>query len=67
MRWGSDSPTEGFLNVATGSAVNIARRNTPTSGEGDLQNFLFKVVIPSGSFQSTGTYKSTVTFTATDN
>lgn len=67
VTWGADGATEGFLNVATGAAVNIARRTSVTSGAGDTQNFLFKVVIPSGAFQPTGTYKATVQFTVTDN
>jgi hypothetical protein len=67
VTWGADGSTEGFLNVATGSAVNIARRSNPTSGAGDNENFLFKVVIPSGAFKPTGTYKATVHFTVTDN
>ena len=67
VAWGSDGATEGFLNVATGSAVNIAKRTTETDPAGDIENFLFKVVIPSGTFQPTGTYKATILFTATDN
>lgn len=67
VTWGSDGASEGFLNVGTGSAVNIVKRSSPTSGAGDIENFLFKVVIPSGSFQPTGTYKATIRFTATDN
>ena len=67
VTWDADGATEGFLNVATGSAVNIARRNTATASGGDIQNFLFKVVIPSGSFQPTGMYRATILFTATDN
>ena len=68
ITWGADTDeTMGFVHVNTGSAVNIAKRNNPTSGAGDLENFLFKVYIPSGSFQPTGTYKATILFTATDN
>jgi hypothetical protein len=67
VTWGADGATEGFLNVSTGSAVNIARRNTETSAAGDTENFLFKVVIPSSGFQPTGTYKATIRFTVTDN
>ena len=67
VSWGADSSTEGFLNVATGSAVNIAKRTSETSSTGDIENFLFKVVIPSGAFQPTGTYKSTIRFTVVDN
>jgi len=67
VTWGADGATEGFLNVATGSVVNIAKRTTETAPAGDKENFLFKVVIPSGSFQPTGVYKATVRFTVTDN
>lgn len=67
VTWGSDGATEGFLAVATGSSVNIAKRTTETSATGDLQHLLFKVVIPSGAFQPTGTYKATVRFTVVDN
>jgi hypothetical protein len=65
--WGSDGATEGYLNVGTGSAVNIARRTSATSPGGDTENLLYKVVIPSGVFQPTGTYKTTILFTITDN
>ena len=68
VTWGADTDeTMGFLAVNTGAAVNIARRNNPTTGAGDMENFLFKVYIPSSSFQPTGTYKATIRFTATDN
>jgi hypothetical protein len=67
ITWGADGATEAFLNVGTGSAVNIAKRLNETSATGDIENFLFKVVIPAGAFQPTGTYKGTVVFTATDN
>jgi hypothetical protein len=67
VTWGADGATEGFLNVATGSTVSIAKRTTETAAAGDTENFLFKVVIPSSSFQPTGTYKATVNFTVTDN
>jgi hypothetical protein len=55
------------MYVATGSSMNIAKRNTPTGGQSDVEAFLFKVVIPSNVFQPTGTYKAVVTITATDN
>lgn len=67
VTWGSDSATEGYLNVATGSAVNIARRTTETSSTGDIQNFSYKVVIPASVFQPTGTYKATILYTVVDN
>ena len=67
ITWGSDGASEGFVHVNTGSSVTIAKRTTETSSTGDLEHFLFKVVIPSGAFQPTGTYKSTIRFTVTDN
>ncbi len=67
VTWGSDGGSEGFLAVATGSSVSIAKRNSATSASGDFEHFLFKVVIPSATFQPTGTYKGTIRFTVTDN
>jgi hypothetical protein len=67
ISWGSDGATEGFLSVATGSSVNIAKRTSETASTGDTEQFLFKVVIPSGTFQPTGTYKATIRFTVVDN
>ena len=67
VTWGADGANAKMLNVATGSAVNIAKRTTETSSLGDTQNLLFKVYIPSSSFQPTGTYKATIRFTVTDN
>jgi hypothetical protein len=68
VTWGADTAqTMGFLAVNTGAAVSIAKRTTETSSTGDIENFLFKVYIPSGSFQPTGTYKATIRFTVTDN
>ena len=65
--WGADGDHEGFLNVATGSIVNIAKRNSETSPSGDTEVIKYKVYIPSTIFQPSGTYKVTVQFTATDN
>ena len=68
ITWGADTDeTMGFVHVNTGSAVNVAKRTSETSATGDIENFLFKVYIPSGSFQPTGTYKATILFTVTDN
>ena len=67
VTWGSDGNTSLFLNVATGSAVSIAKSTTETAAAGDVENFLFKVVIPPSVFQPTGTYKATILFTVTDN
>jgi len=67
VSWGSDSSTEGFLNVGTGGAVQIAKRTSETSSTGDVENFLWKVLIPASTFQPTGTYKVTVTVSMVDN
>lgn len=68
VTWGADTDeTMGFLAVNTGASVSIAKRTSETSAAGDIQNLLFKVFIPSGAFQPTGTYKATIRFTVTDN
>jgi hypothetical protein len=64
---GSDGAHEGFLNVATGSIVAIAKRTSATDPGGDTEVLKYKVYIPTGVFQPSGTYKVTVQFTATDN
>jgi hypothetical protein len=67
VTWGSDSATEGYVPVATGSAINIAKRNSPTSADGDLEYIRWKAIVPSGVFVPTGTYKTYVQFTETAN
>jgi hypothetical protein len=67
VTWGTDGATEGYLNVATGSAVNIAKRTTETASTGDVENFSYKVVIPASVFQPTGTYRATIVYTVVDN
>ena len=68
ITWGPDTDeAETYLHVNTGSAVNIAKRTTETLAGGDSQFLLWKVVIPSGTFQPTGTYRARVLFTVTDN
>ncbi len=67
ITWGTDSSTETFLNVTTGAAVDIAKRTSATGAQNDIENFLFKMVIPLNVFQPTGTYKANIIFTATDN
>jgi hypothetical protein len=67
ISWGNDGDHEGFLNVTTGSIVNIAKRLTETTPSGDTEVIKYKVYIPTGVFQPTGYYKVTVQYTATDN
>lgn len=68
ITWGPDTDeAETYLHVNTGSSINVAKRTSPTIGLGDSQFFLWKVVIPSGTFQPTGSYRARVLFTVTDN
>jgi hypothetical protein len=65
--WGTDGVSDTWLRVATGSAVNIAARTTPTTGGGDTENIGFRAIIHGTAIVPTDTYKATVTFTATTN
>jgi hypothetical protein len=56
-----------WLNVATGSTVNIAKRLTATTGGGDSELIGFRAIIGSSKIQPTDIYKVTVIFTATTN
>jgi hypothetical protein len=68
LNWGSDGATAGFMWVATGSSVAIAKSSTENAvGVPDHEDIMYKIVIPSGVFQPTGIYKSVVTFTISDN
>ena len=69
MTWGSNAgnTTDRFLNVATGSTVNIAKRSTQTLAAGDSELVQFRAIVGSSYIQATDTYKVTVTFTATTN
>lgn len=67
ITWGSDSTTDTWLNIGTGSAVNIANRSTQTSTSGDTENIGFRAIINGTAIVPTDTYKGTVTFTATTN
>ena len=67
VTWGTDTSSEKFLNVGTGSAVSIVKRTTETSSTGDTEFIQFKASIGSTSAQPTGTYKATVIFTEVDN
>ncbi len=67
ITWGADGPTDTWLNVGTGSAVNIASRTSETSGAGDSQVIGFRAIINGSAIVPTDIYKATVTFTATSN
>ncbi len=67
ITWGADGTHDTWLNVGTGSAVNISNRSNYTSSGGDLQKIGFRAIINGTSIVPTDTYKATVTFTATTN
>ncbi len=69
MHWGTDvnGANDRWLNVATGSTVNIAKRNSETSISGDTELIAFRAIIGTSKIQPTDTYKVTVVFTATTN
>jgi len=71
MTWGTNAgnSTDRFLNVATGSTVNIAKRSsvTGTGGSADLEVVMFRAIIGTNKVQPTDTYRVTVTFTAVTN
>lgn len=70
LDWGSDNAgvsIDKFLNVATGSTVNIAKRNSATPSGGDDEVIMFRAIVGANKIQPSDTYKVTVTFTATTN
>jgi len=69
LHWGTDvnGANDRWLNVATGSTINIAKRNSVTTSGGDTENVGFRAIIGTSKIQPTDTYKVTVVFTATTN
>lgn len=65
MDWGTDASSEKWSRVKTGSTLPI-RQSTAASqgGRGDLIKVGFRAEIGSLKSQETGTYQTTVTFTA---
>jgi hypothetical protein len=66
MLWGTDAASEKWARVKTGSTLTI-RQSTQESqpGSGDLIKIGFRAAVGATKIQPTGTYKATVTFTAT--
>lgn len=62
-KWGTDSSSEKFLNVGTGSYTVVSRASR-TSVSGSTELFQFRAEIGSMKVQPPGTYRATVTFTA---
>jgi hypothetical protein len=65
MLWGTDASSEKWARVKTGSTLTIRQSSTVSqSGSGDLIKIGFRAAIGSLKAQETGTYQTTVTFTA---
>lgn len=65
MDFGTDSSSEKWARVSTGSSVTIRQSNTQSqSGSGDLIKVGFRVQVGATKIQPSGTYRTTVTFTA---
>lgn len=65
IAWGNDaSSAEKWMAVSTGSTTTIARENTETQELGSNNYVGFRVEVGGDKIQPTGTYQSTVTFTA---
>ncbi len=63
VKWGTDSVSEKYLNVGTGS-YTIVSRATRTSVSGSIELLQMRAEIGSTKVQALGTYKATVTLTA---
>ncbi len=65
MFWGTDASTEKWARVKTGSTLTIRQSNTASQhGSGDLIRIGFRAQVGVLKVQPTGTYQTTVTFTA---
>jgi hypothetical protein len=65
MLWGTDGVSEKWARVKTGATLTIRQSPSPSqSGLGDLMKIGFRAEIGSLKSQPTGTYQTTVTFTA---
>ena len=66
MLWGTDGVDEKWARVKTGSTLTIRTSSQESQGgSGDLIKVGFRAEIGSTKIQPTGTYQTTVTFTAT--
>jgi len=65
VTWSADAATnEKWMAVSTGATTTIARENTETAETGSNNDIGFRVEVGSDKIQPTGTYRATVTFTA---
>jgi hypothetical protein len=65
--FGTDSSTEKFLNVGTGSAVSITKRTSATSINGDDEYIQFKAIAGSSNVNAASVYKGTVIVSIVNN
>ena len=65
VTWSADAATnEKWMAVSTGATTTIARENTETAETGNNNDIGFRVEVGGDKIQPTGTYRATVTFTA---
>ncbi len=65
MLWGTDAASEKWARVKTGSTLTIRQSTHPSqTGSGDLIRIGFRAAVGATKVQPTGTYRTTVTFTA---
>jgi hypothetical protein len=65
MQWGTDNSSEKWARVKTGATVTIRQSTVQSqSGSGDLIKIGFRAQVGATKIQPTGTYQTTVTFTA---
>jgi len=65
VTWSADAATnEKWMALSTGATTTIARENTETAETGSNNDIGFRVEVGSDKIQPTGTYRATVTFTA---
>lgn len=61
-KWGTDSASEKWLNVGSGSSVLVVSRNTRTATSGSTEQFRLRAEVGSTRVQPTGTYEVNVDF-----
>ncbi len=65
ITWGADAASsEKWMAVGSGSSVTIGRENNVTQDSGSNNYIGFRVQVGGSKIQPSGTYKATVTFTA---
>ena len=60
VKWGTDSVSEKWLNVGTGSSVALVTRNSRTLPTGSIEQLQFRAEVGSAKIQAAGTYEVTI-------